>query len=166
MLKNEADEAQGRIPPNWGEQRGKYTTRQRRKTCTNDISPHHRRGIRARRNRQDYSAGRGTITIGYILKALPGVCLDRCSKKQSGIQATEKLFNGIPGTAKFRFSHGRHDLTRRDPRLECAAKSLEQSLTRYALELTWWQQAAKISAGLVTYEAAIGSQSDCDRRRA
>ena len=160
MLKNEADEAWGRFPPNRGEQRGKYTAfakvekRARtiyRRTLDEAFGP----VVETVKIIQQAEA---PAAIGGRLKVLPVVPFTGARKSSRGSQGGRKIvqWHSRYQPCQKSFFFARPDLTRRDPRLECTAKSVEQVLTRYGLELTWPQQAAKDPLpGLVTFEAAI-----------
>ncbi|MGB0630072.1 MAG: SLC13 family permease [Alphaproteobacteria bacterium] len=160
-LKKEADEARNRIPSDWKEQRDKYVAlakaeKRARTMYRRTVDEAYEPVAEAVKIIQQAEA---LAAIGDKLKALPGILSSQpLEKAVEEFRAAEKLFNGITGAShvKSRFSRARRDLTRREPNVERAAKSVAEGITRFDAEVTWRQRAAKeLLPGLAAYETAI-----------
>lgn len=160
-LNSQADALRTTLPADWQEQRKRYVALsgaakkargQYRRTVDEAYEP-------IAETIQIIGGADTLAAIGDKLKTLDATLASKpLEEAVLAFRGAEKLFNGISGVShvKSRFSRARRDLTRREPNIERAKKSLAQGLERYAVELAWRQRAAKeLLPGLVTYEAAI-----------
>lgn len=160
-LNRQADALRATLPADWKEQRKKYVALssaakkargQYRRTVDDAYEP-------IAETIRIIGGADALAAIGEQLKSLEATLASKpLEETVLAFRDAEKLFNSITGAGhvKSRFSRARRDLTRREPNIDRAKKSLQQGLERYAAELAWRQRAAKdLLPGLVTYETAI-----------
>ena len=160
-MKKQANDILATLPAGWKDQRKRYV---------NLANAERKARAQYRRTVDDaYEPVAETIkiigqadtlaAIGGKLKALEATLANQpLAKAVLALREAEKLFNGITGAShvKSRFTRARRDLTRNQPKMTRAAKSLTQGLDRYEAELKWRRRAATdLLAGLTAYEASI-----------